>query len=278
MSNIDPAVVKTFGEEWSRFDHPERETADLETLFQSYFSIFPWHQLPPKAEGFDLGCGTGRWAHFVAQRVGLLHCIDPSAAALEIARRNLRTHSNCSFHCASVDAMPLADSAADFGYALGVLHHIPDTEQGIRECVRKLKPGAPLLIYLYYAFDNRPRWFRILWQLSDFIRRFISNLPFALRAFFCDLIAVLVYWPLARISKGAELAGADVSLIPLSSYRNRSFYSMRTDALDRFGTRLEKRFTRKQIRSMMDAAGLEQVEFSESPCWCAIGYRKPRSS
>jgi ubiquinone/menaquinone biosynthesis C-methylase UbiE len=274
MSNVDPGVVKTFGEEWSKFHHPEREAADLQTLFQSYFSIFPWHQLPLKAEGFDLGCGTGRWAHFVAQRVGLLHCIDPSEAALDVARRNLQIHSNCSFHCASVDAIPLADRSADFGYSLGVLHHIPDTEQGIRECACKLKPGAPLLIYLYYAFDNRPAWFRTLWRLSDLIRRLVSKLPFALRSLFCDFTAATIYWPLARISKGVEALGVEVSLFPLSSYRNRSFYSMRTDALDRFGTRIEKRFTRQQIRSMMENAGLERIEFSDSPCWCAVGYRK----
>ena len=50
---------------------------------------------------------------------------------------------------------------------------------------------------------------------------------------------------------------------------------MRTDALDRFGTRLEQRFTKKEIENMMLEAGLEKVEFSSSkPFWCAIGYKK----
>jgi len=275
MNNLDPGVVKAFGEEWSKFHHGERENPDLQTLFQSYFSIFPWNELPPDAVGFDLGCGTGRWAHFVAERVGFLHCIDASIEALDVARRNLQTHSNCTFHCASIDAIPLDDNSADFGYSLGVLHHVPDTEGGIRECARKLKPGAPLLIYLYYAFDNRPAWFRMIWRLSDWVRRSISALPFSIRSALCDVIAALVYWPLARLSKRLEALGVDVGLFPLSSYRNRSFYSMRTDALDRFGTRLEKRFTRKQIRCMMEAAGFERIAFSESPCWCAIGYRRP---
>jgi ubiquinone/menaquinone biosynthesis C-methylase UbiE len=277
MNNIDPAVVEAFGKEWNKFDHADLKNPDLETIFQSYFSMFPWHNLPPGAAGFDLGCGTGRWAYFVAQRVGFLHCIDASTAALDVARRTLQMHSNCSFHCASVDAIPLADGSADFGYSLGVLHHVPDTEQGIRECARKLKPGAPLLIYLYYAFDNRPGWFRIMWRFSDLIRRVISSLPFAIRSPLCDLIAALVYWPLARLSKRLEGPGVNIDRFPLSSYRNRSFYSMRTDALDRFGTRIEKRFTRKQISSMMTTAGLERIVFSESPCWCAIGYRRPES-
>ena len=162
MTNVDANVVKAFGEEWSKFSHTNSDTPELQALFAHYFSIFPWQELPANAEGFDLGCGTGRWAYFVAQRVGHLHCIDASATALDVARRNLCVYTNCSFHHASVEAIPLADNSADFGYSLGVLHHIPDTQRGIDECARKLKPGAPLLVYLYYAFDNRPRWFRLV--------------------------------------------------------------------------------------------------------------------
>jgi hypothetical protein len=50
---------------------------------------------------------------------------------------------------------------------------------------------------------------------------------------------------------------------------------MRTDALDRFGTRLERRFTADQIKDMMEKAGLNRIKFSDSaPYWCAVGYKK----
>jgi 2-polyprenyl-3-methyl-5-hydroxy-6-metoxy-1,4-benzoquinol methylase len=58
----------------------------------------------------------------------------------------------------------------DFGYSLGVLHHVPDTNQGIRDCVSMLKPGAPFLLYLYYALDNRSLAYRFLWKTSDILR------------------------------------------------------------------------------------------------------------
>jgi hypothetical protein len=62
--------------------------------------------------------------------------------------------------------------------------------------------------------------------------------------------------------------------LPLAFYRNASFTTMRTDAFDRFGTRLEKRFTRDEIRALMAGAGLGDVSFREGqPYWCAIGYR-----
>lgn len=145
----------------------------------------------------------------------------------------------------------------------------------MKACVEKLKSGAPFLVYLYYAFDNQPVWFRLLWKLSEVGRSLISRLPFRLKSVVCQLIAALVYFPLARLARLAEKLGRDVTSFPLSWYRDISFYAMCNDALDRFGTRLEQRFTREQIRQMMEAAGLERIEFnSQQPYWCAVGYKK----
>lgn len=275
QGNIDHHVVKAFGDEWTRFDQQVLSHGELRTIFDQYFRIFPWSTLPTQAVGFDLGCGSGRWAHVVCPRVTHLHCIDPSEAALGVARRNLRNFSNCTFHLASVDCIPLDENSMDFGYALGVLHHIPDTTAGIRSCVNKLKVGAPLLLYLYYAFDNRPTWFRMIWHASDILRRGISRSPFPLRYAFSQIIAAAIYLPLARSSFLLERLGLNVDGIPLSWYRRRSFYTIRTDALDRFGTRLEKRFTSSEIVQMMKEAGLERITFSDSmPYWCVIGYKK----
>lgn len=271
--NIDRGTVEGFGDEWSRFDQSTLQDGERRRLFDSYFAIFPWEALPPNPVGFDLGCGSGRWAKLAASRVGHLHCMDPSDA-IEIARFNLSDVRNCEFHRASVDSMPLADKSMDFGYALGVLHHVPDTEAGIRACVKKLKLGAPFLIYLYYAFDNRPWWYRMVWRGSDVIRQNLSRLPHGLRYPTSQVLAALVYYPLARGALLAEMLGADVSNFPLSAYRRLSFYTMRTDALDRFGTRLEQRFSRSRIAEMMQKAGLERIVFSETePFWCAVGFR-----
>ncbi|MGI8812963.1 MAG: class I SAM-dependent methyltransferase [Pyrinomonadaceae bacterium] len=79
--NIDNEVVAGFGYEWSRFDQSELPGEELRAMFESYFSIFPWEKLRPDAIGFDVGCGSGRWAKLVAPRVGKIHLIDPSADA-----------------------------------------------------------------------------------------------------------------------------------------------------------------------------------------------------
>lgn len=273
MQNTDANVIEGFGDEWSRFDQSELSVEEHQRLFEAYFSIFPWDSLPQDAVGFDLGCGSGRWAKLVAPSVGKLHLIDPSDA-IEVARRNLAGSKNCEFHRAGVDDIPLADESCDFGYSLGVLHHIPDTEAGLRKCVAKLKPGAPFLLYLYYRFDNRPAWFRAVWRASDVFRRTISRLPHGARFGVSQLIAATVYFPLARLSSLGERLGLNVGNLPLSQYRDKSFYTMRTDALDRFGTRLEHRFTRVEIEEMMTRCGLKDIVFGEEPYWTAVGFKE----
>jgi len=273
MNNYDSDTVASFGDEWSRFDQNAMSEEEAQKAFEGYFAIFPWENLPEKAEGFDMGCGSGRWARWVAPKVGRLHCIDPSDA-IEVAKANLAGYENVVFHRASVDEGCLPTHSQDFGYSLGVLHHVPDTEAAIRSCLDLLKPGAPLLLYLYYAFDNRPRWFRALWRVSDWGRRVIYRLPPGLKHAVTDVIALLVYWPLARFSGIWESLGFNVGNIPLSFYRAHSFYTLRTDARDRFGKPLEQRFTRQQIKGMMERGGLTDIRFSESaPFWCAVGVK-----
>src|SRR5206468_11570269 len=113
----------------------------------------------------------------VAPQVGKLHCVDPAAEALDVCRRRLAACDNAEFHLAAADTMPMADGSQDFGYSLGVLHHVPDTAKALADAVRKLRPGAPFLVYLYYDFEIRPLWFRSVWKVSDVARRLISRLP-----------------------------------------------------------------------------------------------------
>ena len=273
--NVDPETVNSFGDEWERHRQDNLSEGELQEMWLSYFSIFPWDDLPKHAVGFDMGSGTGRWAQFVAPRVGFLHIIDAAAPALRVAEDNLSGIDNVQFHNSTTETVEIPVSSCDFGYSLGVLHHIPDTQAALADCVRLLKPGAPFLVYLYYRFDNRPKWFLALWRISDFMRKIIYRLPGKAKATVTDLIAFLVYWPLSRVSRILEKIGFSISSLPLSYYRHSSVATLRTDSRDRFGTPLEQRFTKMEIRKMMQKAGLVEIVFSDrEPFWVALGRKE----
>ena len=274
MKNIDQLTVDGFGEEWKQFNQSTLSELELRKAWNQYFDIFPFNTLPDNSEGFDMGCGSGRWARFVAPRVGILNCIDPSSKALTVAKNNLNKFKNINFFEGSVSDNILKESSQDFGYSLGVLHHIPDTLEGIKDCSKLLKKDAPFLLYLYYNLENRPFFFRLLWKISNLLRKFLSILPHKLKYIITSLIAIFVYYPLARIALLAEKMNVDVSNFPLVDYRNKPFYFMQTDALDRFGTRLEKRFSKEDISFMLKESGFKNISFSEGlPYWVCISFK-----
>jgi SAM-dependent methyltransferase len=272
--NIDPKTVDGFGEEWAAFDQTDLPPDEHRRIFDDYFSVFPFDDLPPAAEGFDVDCGSGRWADLMPPRVGRLHCIDPSPKALAVARRKLGQRNNDAFHQAGADTIPLDDGSQDFGYSLGVLHHIPDTEAALRDCVAELQPGAPFLMYLHYSFDNKPLWFRSVWKASDQVRKLITQLPLGVRKACTTALAATVYWPLTWVALLGERMGADVRNLPLAPYRYYSFDAKRTDALDRFPSRLAQRFSRAEIGAMMQRCGVRDVNFRDFvPYWVACGRK-----
>jgi ubiquinone/menaquinone biosynthesis C-methylase UbiE len=45
--------------------------------------------------------------------------------------------------------------------------------------------------------------------------------------------------------------------------------------LDRFGTKLEKRYTKQEIKKMLKNAGFKNIRFSNNtPYWVAIAWKK----
>ncbi len=100
-------------------------------------------------------------------------------------------------------------------------------------------------------------------------------MPATLKHLTTNVLAFVIYSPLACLSRLVERLGFEVSNIPLSYYRKHSWYTMRTDSRDRFGTPQEQRFTKDEIRKMMESAGLDALRFSEpAPYWCAFGFKQ----
>jgi SAM-dependent methyltransferase len=273
--NIDWETVDSFGSEWEKF-HAFDDT-ELDLIGADYFDLADSTILTPASVVLDVGCGSGRWSRYLADRVKFIEAIDPSHSVIT-ANLYLKDKENIRVTQASVNNIPFADKQFDFVYSLGVLHHLPDTQQAIGNCIQKLKPGGWLLIYLYYALDNRGILYRILFRISTFFRLIICRLPQPIKKFICDLIAGLIYFPLARfsllLSRFTSLRSFSKS-VPLSYYSKTSFHIMRNDALDRFGTPLEKRFKKTEIEQILTNWDLTNIRFSDkAPFWHVIAQRK----
>lgn len=273
-NNLDKTTVDSFGEEWKSFHGFSNK--DLQWLGDKYFDIVTTDMLNNTMKVIDIGCGSGRIIKYLKGRYGHITGIDPSQAIF-VANELIGKEDAVELIQTSTDNIPFPDNYFDFGYSLGVLHHIPDTAKALNDCIKKIRHDGYFLLYLYYNLDNKPFYFRIFFFLSNLIRRVVSKMPLKLKKISCDILAVILYLPFVGICRFLKLLGVPEHIrknVPLQSYESQSFYLIRNDSLDRFGTPLEQRFSKKQMQKMMENAGLTDIVFStDIPYWHAVGRK-----
>jgi ubiquinone/menaquinone biosynthesis C-methylase UbiE len=94
----------------------------------------------------DLGCGTGRFTHPLAERFRTrVIGIDPSKRMLDGARK--KPGNDCvEFQQAPAEEIPLNDACADVVFLSMVLHHLKDRTRAAKECRRVLREGGRVCI------------------------------------------------------------------------------------------------------------------------------------
>ncbi len=270
--NLDQGVIDSFGHEWAAFDYKETENVHaLDAQFLAYCKPIDLNQFDPtKAVAADFGAGSGRWSSRLAPYFSLVYALEPSDGACMVLKKKFSHNTKFQVLQETVGANSIPDASLDLAVSLGVLHHIPDTSLAIKTVSRAIKPGGYFLCYLYYNLENKPVYYRVLFKAVDLSRRTISKLPQGLKRLIATIITLLIYWPLARISKLLVRIGKDTSNFPLHHYADMPFVMLANDALDRFGTRLEQRFSKKEIEAMLDNADfdLSTLTFSDGePFW-----------
>lgn len=270
--NLDQKVIESFGHEWSSFDYTESQGSDaLDLQFAAYCSPLDLSKFDSsKSLAGDFGAGSGRWSSRLLDSFLMVYAIEPSNGANSVLMKKFEEETRVIVLKETVGSNSIPDASLDLGMSLGVLHHIPDTGIAIKDVSKKIKPGGYFLCYLYYKLDGKPLFYRAIFKTVDLTRRVISRLPQPLKRFVSSVIAGLIYWPLARFSKVLGKFGVSTSNIPLHHYANMPYVMLANDALDRFGTSLEQRFSKTEIEEMLIRADfdLSTLVYSEAePYW-----------
>ena len=277
--NLDQQVIDSFGHEWSAFDYAEGETDDaLDSQFLAYCMPIDLTQFNSKSSvAADFGAGSGRWTSRLLPRFSLVYALEPSDGANKVLKNKFSKESRMTILQETVGANSIPSGSLDLAMSLGVLHHIPDTGLAIKDVASKIKGGGVFLCYLYYKLENKPLYYRGLFWTSNSLRWMISRLPYVLRRLIAQVIATLIYLPLARAAKLLSSTGKNVSNFPLHHYADMPFVMLQNDALDRFGTRLEQRFSKKEITEMLGKAGfdLSTLKFSDVEPFWTFSVKKP---
>ena len=128
----------TLGGEWAEL---------RDDLFGSSIRLQPMLSLlDPGWVVADLGCGTGASAEELAPWVSGIEAIDREQGMLDAAASRLQSHGHIRYHRADLVALPLKDASVNAALISLVLHHVEDPLLVIREAIRIVKPGGPVII------------------------------------------------------------------------------------------------------------------------------------
>lgn len=259
-SDFAEDIQFSFGAEWSKF---QEVLPDHKELFRQYFDLIDLKTYHDKRV-CDMGCGAGRFSYHFEPFCREIVLLDFSEAIF-VARNNLRHSDKALFFMADVRKTPFRDLAFDFVFSLGVLHHLPTPALNEVRGLHRL--SRDVVIYLYYALDNRPLYFRLLNGLVSIVRQRLAKVRGErFRHFMTHLISLGVYYPLVYLGHMMEVVGKGKYVPLYQGYKNMSGKHIRQDVYDRFFTSIEQRVSRKQILELQDT--FREVIVSENlPYW-----------
>lgn len=253
-------VRRSFSEEWETYGEilPEHDQE-----FAAYFDLVDLDSLKDSVV-IDLGCGSGRWSAKLAPHCKAIVLVDFSDAIF-VAQQNLADTDNAIFFRGDVTDLPFVDTCVDFLFSLGVLHHLDQPCLPVARDLMRLGPRG--LFYLYYALDNRPRYFRPLLRGVTAARGALGRVQSERdRRRISRAVAWGVYRPMVGIGLITQRVGISAPVPLYESYRGKSIDRIEQDAYDRFFTSIEQRVSREEIRAAFTPPW--QVEFSEQePFW-----------
>jgi ubiquinone/menaquinone biosynthesis C-methylase UbiE len=100
----------------------------------------------PKGAVLDVGCGSGLFFKFVADKAELVVGVDSSRKLLLEARKRTLGVGNVHVVQSDADNLPFKARAFDVDYSFTVLQNMPQPNETLQELGRVAKPSAKLVV------------------------------------------------------------------------------------------------------------------------------------
>ncbi len=214
LSSVQEKTAGAFGFQWQQFTE----------LYDQYEAQFlDWIE-PIQPEFFrdqivlDAGCGNGRHAYYAA-RYGAKEIVGMDlSAAVDTAYANIGRMPNAHVVQGDIYHPPFkrtdgSGGPFDFIYSIGVLHHLPEPEEGFDSLIRYLRPGGAMFAWVYGRENN------------GIVHGFINPLRTALTSRMPPSWLPAVAWPMSVVFQGVvkgvyrPMHGTPVfKLLPLNDY------------------------------------------------------------
>ena len=270
----------SFGWEWGRWPRVQFESENAGGAMAGHTTRM-WERItgagPEDVAAktvVDFGCGPGRFLD-VARRKGALAVGVDLSGAVDAARTNFGDDPDVLIVQGDLLRPPFREGAFDGGFTIGVLHHTPQPEEGLRSLARCVRPGGWVSCCVYprdgfYDYPSVERFRRIHRKLYGMF----EYLPALVYSY---LAAYLI----APVFQALKFVG----LRPLVDYVERNWLVALwlsdaqwrvLDTFDAITPEIATTHTEEEVAEWMAAAGCEAVRRTT---WCetsAVAQREQK--
>lgn len=264
---------QSFGVEWNRWPRLQFDDQNVGRPMAGHTTRM-WETITGASDAdvrggtiVEFGCGPGRFLDVVRRKGGKAIGIDLSLA-VEAARANFKDDPNVLIVQGDILNPPFADQSFDGGYTIGVLHHTPRPEAGLRALTRVLKPGAWAACCVYpkgefYDYASVRRWRKI----TQFFR---PSLGYGPPLAYSMITAYALTEPLLAVRKVCRPLGEWImqEWLPILPIPDRRWRVL--DLFDAITPEHASTHTAEEVAQWMQTAGLDDI--TQTP-WCATSWK-----
>lgn len=208
----------------------------------------------------DVGCGSGRFTKQALVCGAAMAVGSDVGESVEVAFAMTKDYPNALIIQADVYAMPFA-SVFDIVYSIGVLHHLPQPQQGFNQLKLFTKPKGTVAIWVYNRRHNK----RAIY-LYEPVRSVVKRLP--------KPVVLVLSYPPALLAHGLNslthllnrLGAKGLAIkVPFSYYANFSFNMKLNDTFDVLATPKSNYYRVETIVGWFRDNGLDEIKSYEHP-------------
>lgn len=274
ISEDKQKTAKFFEKDWRIFDTNNRR---FEELLPLYISPLTLSSFKDKFI-LEAGCGSGRNL-IGAGKAGAKEVIGIDiSGSVTLAYEKTKSYPN--IHIVQADILkPSFRPIFDLIFSVGVLHHLPNPEEGFLELVNYLKNGGIMAISVYSKENNE--W--IIKYLNPIRKNILSRMPDA-ASLFIALIAAGLTYPIMKLL----YKPLNENVLTQQWAKNYLFYNNFLYLLSQLGFKLTWGqfwdqltaptafyISKQEIEDWFKEAGLKDIAFEwrNKNCWNGIGVK-----
>jgi SAM-dependent methyltransferase/uncharacterized protein YbaR (Trm112 family) len=208
----------------------------------------------------DIGCGSGRFTKQAALCGAEISLGTDLGESVELAYKLTKDLENACIVQADIYTMPF-ENIFDLAFSIGVLHHLPQPQEGFSRLLKVLKKDGAMLIWVYNRRNNK----RALYFYEP-LRAIARKIPKPILFKICYIPGGIVHL-LNFLTHFCNIIGAKklAKKMPFAYYANFPFNMKLNDAFDVLATPKSNYYFKKEIEKWFSDSKLKNINAFEHP-------------